>query len=51
VQGEFHLKLTPVLFVEQIEAVLPFWTQRLGFIKAVEACPSAPRSMARSKLE
>lgn len=29
-------KLTPVLFVEQIEAVLPFWTQHLGFIKTVE---------------
>ena len=29
-------KLTPVLFVEKIEAVLPFWTQHLGFIKAVE---------------
>lgn len=29
-------KLTPVLFVEQIEPVLPFWTQHLGFIKTVE---------------
>jgi uncharacterized glyoxalase superfamily protein PhnB len=29
-------KLTPVLFVEQIESVLPFWTQHLGFIKTVE---------------
>jgi uncharacterized glyoxalase superfamily protein PhnB len=29
-------KLTPVLFVEQIEGVLPFWTQHLGFIKTVE---------------
>jgi uncharacterized glyoxalase superfamily protein PhnB len=29
-------KLTPVLFVEKIEAVLPFWTQHLGFIKTVE---------------
>ena len=29
-------KLTPVLFVENIEAVLPFWTQHLGFIKTVE---------------
>ena len=29
-------KLTPVLFVEKIESVLPFWTQRLGFIKTVE---------------
>ena len=29
-------KLTPVLFVEKIESVLPFWTQRLGFIKMVE---------------
>ena len=29
-------KLTPVLFVEKIEAVLPFWTQHLGFLKIVE---------------
>jgi len=29
-------KLTPVLFVEEIESVLPFWTQHLGFIKTVE---------------
>ena len=29
-------KLTPVLFVEKIEAVLDFWTQHLGFIKTVE---------------
>ncbi len=29
-------KLTPLLFVEKIEPVLPFWTQHLGFIKTVE---------------
>jgi uncharacterized glyoxalase superfamily protein PhnB len=29
-------KITPVLFVEKIEPVLPFWTQHLGFIKTVE---------------
>ncbi len=29
-------KLTPILFVEKIEAVLPFWTQHLGFLKTVE---------------
>ena len=29
-------KLTPVLFVEKIEPVLPFWTQHLDFIKTVE---------------
>src|ERR1700719_3967552 len=29
-------KLTPVLFVEKIESVLPFWTQHLGFGKTVE---------------
>lgn len=29
-------KLTPVLFVEKIESVLPFWTQHLGFIETVE---------------
>ena len=29
-------KLTPILFVEEIESVLPFWTQHLGFIKTVE---------------
>ena len=29
-------KLTPILFVERIEPVLPFWTEHLGFIKTVE---------------
>ncbi|HLZ52459.1 MAG TPA: VOC family protein [Candidatus Acidoferrum sp.] len=29
-------KLTPVLFVEKIEPVLPFWTEQLGFTKTVE---------------
>ena len=29
-------KLTPVLFVEKLESILPFWTQHLGFIKTVE---------------
>ena len=29
-------KLTPVLFVEEIESVLPFWTQHLGFVETVE---------------
>src|SRR6201993_3295398 len=29
-------KLTPVLFVEKIESVLPFWMQHLGFVKTVE---------------
>ena len=29
-------KLTAVLFVEKIEPVLPFWTERLGFTKTVE---------------
>ena len=29
-------KITPVLFVEKIEPVLPFWVQHLGFIKTVE---------------
>ena len=29
-------KLTPVLFVDKIESVLPFWTQHLGFIKIME---------------
>jgi uncharacterized glyoxalase superfamily protein PhnB len=29
-------KLTPILFVEKIESVLPFWTQHLGFIKIME---------------
>src|SRR5215475_11203516 len=35
-------KLTPVLFVEKIEPVLPFWTEHLGFIKTVEV-PDADR--------
>ena len=29
-------KLTPVLFVEEIEPCLPFWVDRLGFKKTVE---------------
>ena len=29
-------KVTPVLFVEKIEPVLPFWTEHLGVIKTVE---------------
>ena len=29
-------KLTPILFVEKIEPLLPFWTEHLGFIKTVE---------------
>lgn len=29
-------KLTPVLYVEEIEPVLPFWVDRLGFEKTVE---------------
>jgi uncharacterized glyoxalase superfamily protein PhnB len=35
-------KLTPVLFVEKIEPVLPFWTEHLGFIKTIEV-PSGDR--------
>ena len=29
-------KLTPVLYVEEIESCLPFWVDRLGFTKTVE---------------
>jgi uncharacterized glyoxalase superfamily protein PhnB len=29
-------KITPILFVEKIEPVLPFWIQRLGFVKTAE---------------
>ena len=29
-------KLTPILFVDSIEACLPFWTERLKFTKTVE---------------
>lgn len=29
-------RLTPVIFVDQIEPCLPFWTQRLGFEKVAE---------------
>jgi len=29
-------KLTPLLYVEEIEPVLPFWVDRLGFQKTVE---------------
>jgi uncharacterized glyoxalase superfamily protein PhnB len=30
------LKSTPVVFVDRIEPSLPFWTERLGFIKQAE---------------
>ena len=29
-------KLTPVIFVDRIEPVLPFWTERLGFTATVQ---------------
>ncbi len=29
-------KITPVLLVDQIEPILPFWVDRLGFTKAIE---------------
>ena len=29
-------KITPVVMVEEIEPVLPFWVERLGFEKTVE---------------
>jgi uncharacterized glyoxalase superfamily protein PhnB len=29
-------RITPVLFVKEIEPVLPFWVDKLGFTKAVE---------------
>jgi uncharacterized glyoxalase superfamily protein PhnB len=29
-------KLTPVIFVEEIEPSLPFWTDRLGFSRTTE---------------
>jgi len=29
-------KITPVLLVDQIEPILPFWIDRLGFTKAIE---------------
>jgi uncharacterized glyoxalase superfamily protein PhnB len=29
-------KITPVLLVNEIESVLPFWIDRLGFIKTIE---------------
>jgi uncharacterized glyoxalase superfamily protein PhnB len=29
-------KITPVLLVEEIEPVLPFWLDRLGFTRAIE---------------
>ena len=30
------IKMTPVLFVNEIEPILPFWIDRLGFQKTVE---------------
>ena len=31
-----HMKITPVLIVENIEKSLPFWVERMGFEKTVE---------------
>jgi uncharacterized glyoxalase superfamily protein PhnB len=30
------LRCTPILFVDRIEPSLPFWTERLGFIRTAE---------------
>jgi uncharacterized glyoxalase superfamily protein PhnB len=30
------MKITPVLIVDKIEPILPFWVERLGFEKTVE---------------
>ncbi len=30
-------RITPVLFVKEIEPILPFWVDHLGFTKAIEA--------------
>src|SRR5271154_6990769 len=29
-------RITPVLFVREIESALPFWVERLGFTKTIE---------------
>src|SRR6476660_5736763 len=29
-------RITPVLFVKEIEPVLPFWVEKLGFTKVIE---------------
>ena len=34
--GAAMKKITPVVYVEEIEPVLPFWVDRLGFEKTVE---------------
>jgi uncharacterized glyoxalase superfamily protein PhnB len=35
-KGELPLKVTPILYVQEIEPSLPFWVERLGFEKTVE---------------
>lgn len=30
------MKITPILFVDKIEPVIPFWVDRIGFEKTVE---------------
>lgn len=30
------MKITPILYVDEIEPFLPFWTERLGFEKTAE---------------
>ena len=35
-------RITPVLLVNEIEPVLPFWVDRLGFVKTIEV-PDGPK--------
>jgi uncharacterized glyoxalase superfamily protein PhnB len=47
-------KLTPVIAVEEIEPVLPFWTERLGF-QMIASVPEGDRMgfaiLAKDKIE
>ena len=42
-------RITPVLLVNEIEPILPFWIDRLGFTKAIEVPTGArlPSSLFR----
>ena len=36
-------KITPVLFVKEIEPLLPFWIDKLGFTKTKSTASANPR--------
>ena len=43
-------KITPVLLVNEIESILPFWIGRLGFAKTIEVPTAANSLSSRSRM-